>query len=131
MKKRILVVDNDEAILFAYRKLLIPEGTRLDEGTEVDAVETREEAEKLLQKNKYQAAIMDLGLFRANDEDGFELIRYAKEHDPCLTLIIISSYENTEMKDKACKLGADYFFEKPVSVNVIKNLVFTSNPSLL
>jgi DNA-binding NtrC family response regulator len=130
MKRRILIVDNDEAILFAYRKLLIPEGTRLDEGTEVDAVETREEAEKLLQKNKYQAAIMDLGLFRANDEDGFELIRYAKEHDPCLTLIIISSYENNGMKDKACKLGADYFFEKPVSINVIKNLVFNSNSSL-
>jgi DNA-binding response OmpR family regulator len=131
MKKRILIVDNDEAILFAYRKLFISEGTKVDEGPDFDAVETREEAEKLLQKNKYQAAILDFGLFRASDEDGFELIRYAKEYDPCLTVIIISNCLTAETKDKACKLGADYFFEKPVSVNAIKKIVFSGNTSFL
>lgn len=117
MPKRILLVDDEFSILFAYKKVL----QRPD--VVVDAVDSMEEAINLLEKNDYQVAILDLRLHGSTDEEGFELIDLVrgKYNNPKITIILITAYGNPEIKDRAYKHGADYYFEKPVSTNTIRN----------
>ncbi len=115
MTKRILLVDDESSILFAYKKILqYPD-------VFIDAAESKEEAILFLNENEYQAVILDLRLHGSTGEEGFELISFIKEkHDNSNpTIIMITAYGNPEIKDKGYKLGADFYFEKPVSTNTI------------
>ena len=114
MTKRILLVDDETAILFAYKKVLQrPEVV-------LDAVESKYETLKLLENNNYDAAILDLRLGGESCEEGFELIKVIKERYSHTTIMMITAFGNPEIKDKAYRLGADYYFEKPVSTRVIR-----------
>lgn len=115
MTKRILLVDDESSILFAYKKVL----QRPD--VIIDAVESKEEAIDLLSEKDYQAAILDLRLHGSTGEEGFELIELIRKNHNCLKIIMITAYGNPEIKDKAYKLGADFYFEKPVSTKIIRN----------
>jgi len=115
--KRILLVDDEFSILFAYKKVLqCPDVL-------IDAAESREEALRLLDENDYQAAILDLSLHGSTGEEGFELASLIREKygNPKITIIMITAYGTPEIKDQAYKLGADYYFEKPVSTNTIRD----------
>ncbi len=115
MKKRILLVDDESSILFAYKKVL------QSPDVVVDAVESKEEAVELLNGNDYQAAILDLRLHGSTGEEGFELISFIKQKYNHQKIIMITAYGNPEIKEKAFKLGADYYFEKPVSTRIIRD----------
>ena len=115
MKKRILLVDDESSILFAYKKVL------QSPGVVVDAVESKEEAVELLNGNDYQAAILDLRLHGSTGEEGFELISFIKQNYNHQKIIMITAYGNPEIKEKAFKLGADYYFEKPISTRIIRD----------
>ncbi|MEA2063247.1 MAG: response regulator [Gemmatimonadota bacterium] len=115
MKKRILMVDDESAILFAYKKIL------QHPDIVIDAVESREEALSLLQKNSYQAVILDLRLHGSNGEEGFELINTIRDKYCQSKIIMITAYGTPEIKAKAYRLGADYYFEKPISTRIIQN----------
>ncbi len=117
MNKRVLLVDDEVAVLFAYRKCL----RRI--GCKVDTVETKKEAEILLDKHKYDVAILDLRLSSSDGEEGIELISYARECQPKVKLIMITAYGSEEVKDKAYKHGADLYLEKPVSIELIRKII--------
>jgi DNA-binding response OmpR family regulator len=115
--KRILLVDDEFSVLFAYKKVLqCPEVL-------IDAAESKEEALRLLDENHYQAAILDLSLHGSTGEEGFGLASLIREKygNPTITIIMITAYGTPEIKDQAYKLGADYYFEKPVSTNTIRD----------
>ncbi|HUU26797.1 MAG TPA: response regulator [archaeon] len=124
MAKRILLVDDESAILFAYKKVLQKDQVI------VDAVESKEETLKLLEKQDYNVAILDLRLGGESCEEGFELISVIREKYPQTTIIMITAYGNPEIKDRAYKLGADYYFEKPVSTRVIQGALKKSGISI-
>jgi DNA-binding response OmpR family regulator len=115
MAKRILLVDDETSILFAYKKVL------QQPDLIIDAVESKEEAIDLLQENDYQAAILDLRLHGSTGEEGFELVSHIKETNSNLKIIMITAYGSPEIKEKAFNLGADCYFEKPVSTKIILN----------
>lgn len=117
MTKRVLLVDDEAAVLFAYRKCL----RRI--GCKVDAVETKEEADILLNKHQYDMAILDLRLSSSGGEEGIELISYARECQPEIKLIMITAYGSEEVKDRAYKHGADLYLEKPVSIELIQKII--------
>jgi len=117
MDMRVLLVDDESAVLFAYRKCL----RRI--GCMVDAVETKEEAEILLNKHKYDVAILDLRLSSSDGEEGIELMGYARECQPEIKLIMITAYGSAEIKDKAYKHGANLYLEKPVSIEFIQKVI--------
>lgn len=117
MNKRVLLVDDEVAVLFAYRKCL----RRI--GCKVDTVETKKEAEILLDKHKYDVAILDLRLSSSDGEEGIELISYARECQPEVKLIMITAYGSEEVKDKAYQHGADLYLEKPVSIELIRKII--------
>ena len=115
MLKHVLVVDDEATILIAFKKLL--ESPEL----EVDIAETLEDAQELLSEKSYQAVIADLRLSGIAGEEGLEIIHYVKERDPETRIILTTAYGNRDMMKRAYNMGASFYFEKPVSTNVIKD----------
>lgn len=113
MPKHVLVVDDETTILIAFKKLL------QSPGVEVDTAETFEEVEALLSKHAYDAVIADLRLSGITGEEGLDIIRYVKERHPDSHVILITAYGNQDIMKKAYSFGAAYYFEKPVSMNII------------
>ncbi|MEA2063361.1 MAG: response regulator [Gemmatimonadota bacterium] len=115
MKNRLLLMDDESAILFAYRKFF------QHQGIAVDTVETRGEALNLLRQNTYLAVILDLSLCGSNGEEGFELIDVVKGHYYRTKIIIVTACGSPEIEARAYRLGADCYFEKPVSTGIIRD----------
>ncbi|MBN1470369.1 MAG: response regulator [Syntrophaceae bacterium] len=114
MKQRILIVDDERAILLAYKKLL--KSSTVD----VDTAETIDDTEDLLKKNIYNAVIVDLRLTGVEGEEGLKIIKYVKEFCPQTNVILVTGYGSTAVMEKAYALGAAFYFEKPVSSEIMK-----------
>jgi len=115
MSQRILIVDDETAILLAFKKLLQTKDIT------VDTAETMGEAEKFLCKNFYDAAIVDLRLTGVTGEEGLEIIKYVKEFHPETHVILVTGYGSPKVMEKAQALGAAFYFEKPVSGDTLRN----------
>lgn len=112
-KKRILVVDDEEAIQLAFKKLL------QRPNVDVDACGCIEEAVSFLNHNTYEAVIADLRLSGTLEQEGFQIIDFVKRTSPLTKVALITAYGNYAVYEKTLSIGADFYFEKPVS---IKNL---------
>ncbi len=117
MTKRILIVDDEPAILLSFKKLL--------QGPDqpVDVSETMEDAEAKIQAGNYWVVIADLRLTGVLGEEGLELIRYVKENKPDTHVILITGYGNPTIQERAIELGASGYFEKPVSAGTLKEAI--------
>ena len=115
MQKNVLVVDDETTILLAFKKLL------KTPGVDVDTAESMEDVKVLLIDKNYDAVIADLRLSGISGEEGLEVIRYVKERNPDTKVILITAFGNQEVMSRAYNLGAAFYFEKPVSTNVIKD----------
>ena len=115
MSQRILIVDDETAILLAFKKLL--QTTDIT----VDTAETMGEAENFLCKNFYDAAIVDLRLTGVTGEEGLEIIKYIKEFSAQTQVILVTGYGSPKVMEKAQALGAAFYFEKPVSGDTLRN----------
>lgn len=119
--KKILVVDDEEAMLFGFTKVL------QSPGVDIDTAQTIYEAKQLIQSRNYHVIIADLRLTNSTEMEGYEIIRIAKEKQPESRLIVLTAYGGEETKEKVHKLGADFYFEKPVSPKNIKEIIDTLN----
>ncbi len=115
MQKQVLVVDDETTILLAFKKILQKPGIN------VDTAENINDVKGLLNKTCYDAVITDLRLSGVSGEEGLEVIRYAKECNPDTKVILMTAYGNQDVMKKAYSLGAAFYFEKPVSINVLKD----------
>jgi DNA-binding NtrC family response regulator len=109
MQKRILIVDDEPALLIAFKGMLESESVL------VDTAETMGSAENLLKKNQFDVVIVDLRLTGVMGEEGLEIIKYVKEYKPETHVILITGYGSPDVMEKAKQLGAAFYFEKPVS----------------
>jgi len=111
----ILVVENEQVIIEAARKILVPEGYIIDE-----AVSSEIALEKL-QQNKYKLIVSDLMLPRIS---GVDLIKKVKDNDPEIPIIIITGYAMLENAVKCFKLGAFDFIPKPFDIEELLGVVY-------
>lgn len=111
--KRILIVDDEAAILFAYQKLI--EG----EGYTVDVCESLEVCMTHIQTYDYCAVISDMRLAGSENTDGLKVINAIKENQPDAKIILVTGYGNAEIEQLAFDLGASHYFEKPVQPSLI------------
>lgn len=107
-QKRVLIVDDEPAILFAYRKLI--ERT----GVEVDVSESLAAALEMILTRSYFVVIADMRLAGTDNIDGLHLLRSVREQQPGAKFILVTGYSNREIRQTAIALGASYYFEKPV-----------------
>lgn len=115
MVKRILIVDDEEATLFSYKKLLG------NPSVEVDTSDTAEDAIRLIKENRYDAVITDLRLSHSESSEGLGIFRYIREHKPQTPTILLTGYGSDEIRDKILSLGAHDYFDKPVQISEIIN----------
>lgn len=119
MFKRLLIVDDEEAILYAYKRLF---GSPRS-GIKVDTAPSIEEAEKYLKDNKYQVVVTDLRLGIEDDMGGFDLIKIIKAHDKDVKVILVTAYGSPAVEKESYERGADYYLEKPVPLDTLKKVL--------
>ncbi|MEJ2165169.1 MAG: response regulator [Desulfobacterales bacterium] len=114
MKKRILVVDDEDYHRELMQKLL----SKL--GYEVDAVESAEEAFALLERNRFPVIITDLIML---EMDGVEFCRRIRETDDKTVVIALTGHTELYDIDKLIEAGFDNHLTKPFKIDVIRQAI--------
>jgi DNA-binding NtrC family response regulator len=110
---RILVVDDEPAVLFAYRKLIEKDGMTVDISANL------EDATSQIRSRCYLAVIVDLRLAGTDNNDGLEILRIVQQECPDTKTILATGYGDSEIEKIARTLGASYYLKKPVPPSVI------------
>src|SRR5450631_2053487 len=105
---RILVIDDEPAILFAYRKLIEKDGMTVDISANL------EDAISHLRARRYLAVISDMRLAGTDNGDGLEILRIIQKERLDTKTILSTGYGDNEIENMARTLGVSYCFKKPV-----------------
>ena len=108
---RVLLVDDEEAVLDAAREYLTAYEFQVETATE------REEAEALLARRQYDLLVADLRLTGIHGREGFELVRYVREQRPSCRVIVLTAHGSPELEREARRIGAHVFLEKPLPLS--------------
>ncbi|MFA6111709.1 MAG: sigma-54 dependent transcriptional regulator [Candidatus Latescibacterota bacterium] len=111
---RVLVVDDEKQIRLVLRRLLA------DEGYEVEAVVSAEEALRQAQARPPDLVLMDLSLPGMDGIAAMEALRAAGLD---AQVIVMTAYGRVESAVRAMKLGAYHYLEKPFDNDELLNLV--------
>lgn len=117
MKCRLLVVDDEEAILFALRRYFTSRGFQVDTASE------REQAEALLSSGDYGAAIIDLRLTGVQGTEGLDLLSFVHDHCPGTRTILLTAYGSEELSREARERGVDVILSKPQPLPEVAEVV--------
>lgn len=109
--KRILIVDDEPAILMALSHLLSNENTLVITSSRI------EEAEEALDRYKFDLIIADIRLSGIDGMEGLELLSYVKNISPGIKVIIMTAYGSDEIKESAYQRGAYHYYEKPIDMD--------------
>ena len=104
-KERILVVDDDESVLAAFRRVLSKNGYA------VDTVSTAGKALEKLASNRYDVLLLDI---RLPDMEGTDLLQKLSKDSSEMVKIIVTGHSDDEHGIKASDYGADDYLVKPV-----------------
>lgn len=101
---RILIVEDDPALRLGIRRVLQAEGWQ------ADAVEDGEKALTATRTQKYDAAVLDLGLPRL---EGLSVLHAWRSKGEELAVLILSARDDVEDRVKGLNSGADDYLSKP------------------
>ena len=115
--RRLLIVDDDEAILRLFR-------LNLSEDYEIIGTDDPEQALALAMEHKPDAILLDL---RMPKFSGFDLHRTFQSFSQTqlIPIFVVSGQVGIEMKNACDALGAAGFFEKPIDFDVVKARLVT------
>ena len=111
---RVLIIDDEPDI----RELLTL--TLLRMGTDCDAAEDVQSAITLLNEKTYNLCLTDMKL---PDGSGLDIVHYIQEHFTNVPVAMITAHGNMDLAIEAMKAGAFDFVNKPVDINVLRNIV--------
>jgi DNA-binding response OmpR family regulator len=116
--RRLLILDDEEAIL-------LPLGRYFAE-LDFDVVTSREpeEAEALLECERFDVVILDLALTRFGRE-GLEVLSSIRASHPWLPVIIFSAFVSPDVEEEARRLGVDAILGKPQPLEELARVVET------
>lgn len=122
LKPRLLIVDDEEAILFAGEMYFS------DCGFDVDCARERRDAEVLLEHVRgagecYSAVIADLRIRGVSDTEGLDILDYVKKRCPQALRILLTAYGSPEIERRACELGIDILLHKPKPLPEIARII--------
>ncbi len=117
MTSRMLVIDDEEPILFALREYFTLLGYRVDCAKEPGA------AEALLGGGPYAVVIADLRLGGADGSQGLALIETVRRRCPEAVILLLTAYGNPSIEREARRRGADAFLNKPLPLPDIADVV--------
>jgi DNA-binding response OmpR family regulator len=112
-EKRVLIVDDDEAITIPFQKVL------QNSGFSVDTVSTGQQTLEITEKSVYHLIILDINL---PDMKGYEVAKTVREKDNDINLIIITGYPDLADAIDALDLGIDDILYKPIGIDEMKQV---------
>ncbi len=115
--RRILLADDEEIILLAYKKILGSSEVQIDTSQSVS------EAAYLVNENFYDAVIVDLRLSGTAEMDGLVIIEDVKRISPETRVIVLTAYGDKRIRDIVINAGACCFLEKPISAFLVKEIL--------
>jgi DNA-binding response OmpR family regulator len=116
MTDKILILDDDEQLVNAYREYLTGNGYT------VDCAQELEEAQSLLAHFSYSVLITDLRLSKLAF-GGLDLVRHVRENSLATRIIVLTAYGWPELKAEAASSGADLFLRKPTELRDLGNAI--------
>ena len=118
MAQRILIVDDEEAILSAMKDYLESYEWAVDCARDVG------EAEALLAQARYAVVIADLRLSPTQAIGGLDLIAHVREKYPTTRTVLLTAYGSSQVEGEARRLGVDAFLHKPQPLSEIVKIVY-------
>ncbi|TFG31275.1 response regulator [Candidatus Thorarchaeota archaeon] len=107
MKIRILVIDDDEDLLFLAEKFL----TKQDDRFELVSANTDQEALQILEEEKFDAIVCDHYL-GPHGMTGLDLLEWIRDSHPNIPFIIFTGRSQESVAIRALNLGADFYLKK-------------------
>jgi DNA-binding NtrC family response regulator len=104
MKGRLLIVDDERAILIALKGLFTKEGY------EVETAESGEQALEKVRTDPFHVIITDLSM---TGMSGLDLLRQVRELDSDCAVLMITAYGTQRIAVEAMKSGAEDYLPKP------------------
>ena len=106
---RLLVADDQRDVIEALRLLLKPEGY------ELGAVSSPAGVLEALQKQEFDAALIDLNYARdtTSGQEGLDLLSRIQAMDSTFPVIVMTAWGNVELAVEAMRRGARDFIQKP------------------
>jgi CheY-like chemotaxis protein len=114
MKKKILVVDDEDFQRDLLNKLLTKEGY------EVAEAESPEVAFAIMKKEDFPVIITDLIML---DMDGVEFCQRIRERNRQSVIIALTGYADLYDLEKLKQVGFDNYLTKPIKLNKIQPVV--------
>ena len=114
MEAKILIVDDEEAVIKAIA------GALEDEGYLTLTARDGREALEIYRREGADVVLLDIWM---PDIDGLDLLRRIKDVDDGCPVIMISGHATVSTAVKAMKMGAFDFLEKPLSVEALLGTV--------
>ena len=115
-KYRVLVVDDEAAVLLTYQLILE------QQGYEVVACGRSVQAIAAIEKERFDVVLCDYSL--EEQHTGFEVISAARKRDPNIPAALLTGYATKETADEAAGQGIGVMF-KPIEIEEF--LATTSN----
>ena len=106
---KILIVDDNEDILFALNLLLQPHVDKIKVTTKPERIE------HFMQSFEPDVILLDMNFNKDADsgQEGFQWLKKIKKADPDMVVIFITAYADMEKAVRAIKEGATDFIPKP------------------
>jgi DNA-binding NtrC family response regulator len=114
MPGRILIVDDEKAILVALRGLFTKEGY------EVDTAASGEEAVKKIEAGRFHVVVTDLSM---EGISGMQVLERGRAFDPDLAVVMITAHGSEKAAVQAMKLGATDYLPKPFDNDELRVVV--------
>ncbi len=113
----ILIVDEEEHLLWALERNLFPER----DDVQVHSAGSGDEGLQILEDQSIDLLISDIKM--PGEIDGFQLILRAKEKVPDARVMIITAFGTHRIKNFAERIGISHYIEKPFTVDELRNAI--------
>ena len=113
-KKKILVIDDDEAHRSGMIIMLE------DEGYQVEQAESGESAIHILDQKTFDLVVTD---YKMHEIDGMELLKLINDRDPLQKVIMVTGFSSIEQAVQAIHLGANDYIPKPLDPKKFKAII--------
>lgn len=117
MNYKVLIVDDETATVFGLKALI--ENDEVEVLTAVSA----QAAKKVLRDEQVSVVLSDIRLSGTLDAEGLDLLGFIKEKCPEVRVILMTGYGDPAVMQRAFEMGASYYFEKPVELQVLSRAI--------
>ena len=110
MSEKVLLVDDEKEFLEVMSERMKARGMK------VTTTESADQALSIIEKESFDAIVMD---FQMPGMDGMDALKAIKNKKPELQIILLTGYATVEKTVEAMKVGATDFLEKPADLEAL------------